>query len=67
LPVTDGQKIRQLISEHPEGLSRKQISEKLSLSSSKVGELVKDIISSDDKYYEWREGRTRLIRYRDDL
>ena len=63
-PVTDIQKLQDLLRANPEGLSRKEISENLSLSSSKVGDLVRDLLS-DEQYYEWREGTRRLIRFKE--
>lgn len=64
--LADSERVCKLITDSPDGLTRKEISEMTGLSSSKVGETVRNLFISDTGFYEWREGRSRLIRYRDD-
>jgi hypothetical protein len=61
--MTDFERVQRMIMSTPEGLTRQQISEMTGLSSSKVGEIVRNVVSSDTGFYEWREGTQRLIRY----
>ncbi|MGQ4912734.1 MAG: hypothetical protein ACP6KW_11240 [Candidatus Thorarchaeota archaeon] len=63
-PPSDLTRLRDLLATNPDGLTRREISEKLSLSSSKTGALVRDLLSSDEQFYEWRDGKRRLIRFK---
>ena len=47
------------------GLTRAELSTRLSLSSVKIGALVKDLLKSDPRFYEAREGVKRIIRKRE--
>ncbi len=61
---SDARLVRNLIGSKPEGLSRKEISEATGLSSTKVGNIVRDLLASDSDFFEWRDGKQRLIRRR---
>jgi len=56
--------LRQEIVTSDAGLTRADLSKVLGLSSAKVGSLVKDLLTSDSRFYEVREGKKRFIRYR---
>ncbi|MCK5302488.1 MAG: hypothetical protein KAJ96_05035, partial [Candidatus Thorarchaeota archaeon] len=57
-------RLRQEIMTGDAGLTRADLSKVLGLSSAKVGSLVRDLLTSDNRFYEVREGRKRFIRYR---
>ena len=63
-PLTDTQRVRHAIRSQAEGMTRQEISQSTGLSSAKVGEIIRDLLASDRGFFEWREGRQRLIRYR---
>ncbi len=53
------------IAESASGLTRPELSEKLGISSSKIGSLVRDLLVSDSSFYEVRDGTKRIIRKRE--
>lgn len=53
------------IAESNAGLTRPELSERLGISSSKIGSLVRDVLNSDSAFYEVREGTKRIIKKRD--
>jgi len=57
--------IRSAISESESGLTRAELSERLGISSSKTGMLVKDLLDSDTDFYAFRDGTKRFIRKRE--
>jgi hypothetical protein len=57
-------RLRQEIATSDAGLTRADLSKVLGLSSVKVGSLVRDLLTSDNRFYEVREGRKRFIRFR---
>ncbi|MBN2229274.1 MAG: hypothetical protein JW779_06730 [Candidatus Thorarchaeota archaeon] len=56
---------RQEILNSDTGLTRAEISERLGLSSSKTGSIVKDLLESDSSLEEVRQGSKRLIKKKD--
>ena len=56
--------LRQEIMASDAGLTRADLSEVLGLSSAKVGSLVRDLLTSDNRFYEVRERRKRFIKFR---
>lgn len=59
-----GQRLRNEISSSETGFTRAELSQRLGLSGSKTGILVKDLLATDSKFYEVREGTRRLLKYR---
>jgi hypothetical protein len=56
--------LRQEIITSDAGMTRADLSQVLGLSSVKVGSLVRNLLASDNRFYEMREGRKRFIKYR---
>ncbi|MBY8997158.1 MAG: hypothetical protein KGD60_05460 [Candidatus Thorarchaeota archaeon] len=59
-----GDRLRNEIMSSEDGLTRAELSKRLGPSSSKIGVIVKELLSSDSDFYEVREGSKRYIRYR---
>ncbi len=57
-------RLKEEIAATDSGLTRAELSERLGLSSTKIGILVKDLLASDSGFYEVREGRKRIIMKR---
>jgi hypothetical protein len=56
-------RLRQEIMTSNAGLTRADLSKVLGISSAKVGSLVRDLLISDNRFCEVREGKKRFIRY----
>ena len=60
--INDTERIKSVIESHPSGISRKNIARELRISTSRVGKLVREILDSDSKYQEVKDGKESLIR-----
>ncbi len=60
--INDTERIKSVIESHPSGISRKNIARKLGMSTSRVGKLVREIVDSDSKYQEVKDGKESLVR-----
>jgi hypothetical protein len=63
-PTGEMDLLQNAIKENVDGLTRAQIAQKLEVSTSKAGALVKKLIESDSAFEEVREGRLRRIRFK---
>ncbi len=60
--INDTERIKSVIESHPSGISRKNIGQELGMSTSRVGKLVREILDSDSKYQEVKDGKESLVR-----
>jgi hypothetical protein len=60
--INDTERIKSVIESHPSGISRKNIARELGMSTSRVGKLVREILDSDSKYQEVKDGKESLVR-----
>ena len=60
--INDTERIKSVIESHPSGISRKNIARELGMPTSRVGKLVREILDSDSKYQEVKDGKESLIR-----
>ena len=60
--INDTERIKSVIESHPSGISRKNIGQELGMSTSRVGKLVREIVDSDSKYQEVKDGKESLVR-----
>jgi len=60
--INDIERVKSVIENHPSGISRKNIGQELGMSTSRVGKLVREIVDSDSKYQEVKDGKESLVR-----